>query len=562
MTSLASSCRRLTLWMATSVATLAASFPPGAAAAAASATYAGRGCASISAPQLHSVRVVAAPILAGTFVTPEGERLEVPAFCRVRGEVRPTADSRISFELWMPAEGWNGRYYQLGNGGFAGNLHLPSLAAELWRGNAAALTDTGHRASSYDASWAENHPQRIIDYGYRSLKVTGDVARVLLKRFYGEPARHRYFVGCSGGGRQALIAAQRYPRDWDGIVAGAPALDWSRQLATFAWLQNALRRDSGSWIAPEKLPAIERAALASCSPEARVRDGIPEDPRFCPFEPRAILCRGPETSDCLTVAQVIMIDRIQDGPSDRNSGIHLAFGFEATSANVPDNWSRWILDPRRDSDTQLKFAEQFFRFMVHDERTWTVERFVPSHDFTRARDRPIGAETLSQVLDAASTDLASFARQGGRLLMYFGWADALLSPRTGLDYYQRVTKRMGGVEPTRAFFRLFMVPGMLHCQGGPGANAFGQAAVSPGLRDDSTHDIRRALERWVEKGAAPDWIVATKYSADDPGRGVETSRVLCAFPQISAMENPAIAGNTGVPACVDPPADDAIDIQY
>ena len=177
-------------------------------------------CSALAHHELPHVRIAAAQLVSA--------QADVPEFCRVQGEAQPTADSQIGFELWLPASGWNGRYYQLGNGGFAGTIHHPALAAELRRGNAVAATDTGHRANAFDASWALNHPEKIVDYGYRSLQETSRTAHELVRAYYGRPARYSYFTGCSNGGRQALMAAQRFPEDWDGILAGAPALDWTQ----------------------------------------------------------------------------------------------------------------------------------------------------------------------------------------------------------------------------------------------------------------------------------------------------------------------------------------------
>ena len=243
------------------------------------------------------------------------------------------------------------------------------------------------------------------------------------------------------------MAAQRSPEDWDGILAGAPAYNWTRQLATFAWLQHALRT----------MPA-DAAARA-----------------------------------------------MREGPTDSSTGEHLYFGFD--------------VEPGRDDrELQLKFAEQFFGNMVHDDPAWRIERFDGLRDFELAQQRRIGNSTLSRVLDATDADLSAFQRLRGKVLMYFGWADALISPRAGIDYYERVVARMGGMDRTQAFFRLFMVPGMEHCQGGDASHAFGQAGIVPGMRDDPEHDIRRALEAWVERGTAPKRIV-------------EAAQVLCPFPK-------------------------------
>jgi feruloyl esterase len=412
----------------------------------------------------------------------------MPAHCRVRGVARPTPQSQIGFELWLPTARWNGRYYQLGNGGFAGNIHAPSLAAEVARGNAAAATDTGHVGTGFDASWAAGQPERVVDYGHRSLKATSDAAAALITAYYGRPANWRYFAGCSNGGRQALMVAQRYPEDWDGIVAGAPANRWTQQLASFAALQRQLRAVPGGWLQAAKLPAIQREALASCSPAAGVKGGVATDPRHCRFDPAAMLCRGAETDTCLTPAQVTSLRMIQQA------------GYEATTAAIPGAWDEWIVqaDPSRPS--QLTFATQAARYFGGAGLDWTVADFDPARDGA-ALDR------LGGTLDADATDLGAFRARGGKIIGYFGWADALIAPHTGVDYYAQVTARMGPGR-VRDFYRLFMVPGMLHCQGGPGGTSFGQAPVAPAGRADRRHDIRRALEAWAEAGVPPEAIVA------------------------------------------------------
>lgn len=483
-------------------------------------------CEALAALRLSDVTITLADAIEpGTFNSPDGETHAVPAFCRIHGESRPTSDSLINFELWLPAGGWNGRYYQLGNGGFAGRIHYPSLASEVRRLHVVAATDTGHRAGPFDAAWALGHPEKIVDFGYRSLKVASDAASVLIRAYYSAPARHRYFVGCSNGGRQALMVAQRFPEDWDGVVAGAPAHDWTRQLAATAWIQQAVRSDAESRLPAAKLPAVQRAALASCTSAARVVNGVPTDPRSCDFDPAVLICRGEETDQCLTAKQAAVLERIQNGLRDAATGERVLFGFEATTALAEGHWERWILNAEPSPDAHLAFAEQFFRHMVFDDAQWTVTELDAQRDLAFMKRKRVAGEPLTSVLDV-TTDLAPFERHGGKLLMYFGWADALLSPRAGVDYYERVTERMGGIERTQTFFRLFMVPGMTHCQGGPAPHAFGQARIAPAVHDDARHDIRRALEAWVERGVAPESIIAAKYVDDDPARGVAMTATL------------------------------------
>jgi feruloyl esterase len=414
--------------------------------------------------------------------------MALPAHCRIRGMARPTPQSQIGFELWLPTARWNGRYYQLGNGGFAGNIHAPSLAAEVARGNAAAATDTGHTGTGFDASWAAGQPERVVDYGHRSLKATSDAAGALIVAYYGRPANRRYFAGCSNGGRQALMVAQRYPGDWDGIVAGAPANRWTRQLASFAALQHQLRAVPGGWLPAAKLPAIQRQALAGCSAEAGVKDGVAADPRHCRFDPAAMLCRDAETDACLTAAQVTSVRMIRQA------------GYEATTAAVPGAWDEWIVQADAARPSQLTFATQAVRYLGGAGANWEVADFDPARDGA-ALDRHHGT------IDADATDLGAFRARGGKIIGYFGWADPLIAPHSGVDYYRQVAAGMG---PTRVrdFYRMFMVPGMLHCQSGPGATSFGQSLPAPAGRPDRRHDIRRALEAWVESGIVPDTIIA------------------------------------------------------
>jgi hypothetical protein len=490
----------------------------------ADATPAAGSCAMLGERKLPRAEIAAADeIRSGSFVAPDATSYDVPDFCRIQGEARPTRESRIRFEVWMPATGWNGRYYQLGNGGYAGSIPYALLAGELRRGNAVAATDTGHVGDAFDASWARGQPEKIVDYGWRSLKETSDAARILIQTYYGVSARHRYFVGCSNGGRQALMLAQRFPKDWDGILAGAPALDWTRQLASFAWIQQTLRSDPENWIPAAKLPSIQRAALASCTPDARVVEGVPTDPRACQFDPSVLICEGGESDRCLTPKQAAALAGIHNGPPSY-------FGFESTTAAVPGNWEQWILNADPHARSQVTLGEQFFRNMVFADGHWQLDDFEDTRDLALAQSARVKGQPLADALDANNTDLAAFERRGGKLLMYFGWADAVISPRAGVAYYEAVLARMG-MERTRAFFRLFMVPGMTHCQGGPAPHVFGQSALTPGLHDDAAYDIRRALEAWVERGVVTQSIVAAKYIDDEPARGVAKTRVLCPFPQ-------------------------------
>jgi feruloyl esterase len=462
-------------------------------------------CAALARVTITQVSIETAESLSARFTAGDGTSIPITPLCRVRGIARPTAASHIVFELWLPRAGWNGRYYQLGNGGFAGNIHHPSLAAEVARGNAAAITDTGHSGSPFDADWAVGRPEAVIDYGHRSIKATSDAARGLIAAYYGRPARRRYFAGCSGGGRQALMAAQRYPEAWDGILAGAPANLWTRQLTTFAALQQRLRAVPGAWLPAAKLPAIQRAALAACPPGS-VTEGVANNPERCRLDPATLVCRGVASDRCLTAAEAESLRRIQ------------AAGYQPGAAAYPGNWTQWILNPDPAAESQLRFATAAFRHLLRDDPDWRVE------DFDLGRDRT--PDALRRAIDSDSTDYARFRTRGGRILSYFGWEDAVISPRVGLEYYRRVARHMGGPARAQGFYRLFMVPGMTHCQGGLGPDSFGQSMASPPLRPDAAHDIRLALEAWVERGVAPDSLVAVRWRDGDPAHGVAATRIL------------------------------------
>jgi len=383
--------------------------------------------------------------------------------------VRGTLEGRIGFELRMP-DRWNGRYYQIGTGGFAGRIFPESLAWEAVKGNAAAMTDGGHRGDSMDARWAAGDRRALEDYGHRSIKATSDAAARLIAAYYGRPARKRYFAGCSNGGRQALMAAQRYPADWDGIVAGAPANLLTRQLTSFAHLQRRLAAlpplDAAT------LARVHRAALARC-PRGTVEAEIALAPERCRYRAR-----------------------------DPRIAAIAAAGYEPTSTA---GWTGWSVAAPGVPAAQVTFAEQAFRHLLHDEPGWTLQD----------RARPASAVTR-RALDADG-DLRAFRRRGGKIVSYFGWADPLIAPRPHLAWQR-------SLGPSRHFYRLFMVPGMGHCQGGGVPDAFGQSPASPAAAADPEHDIRAALEAWVETGRAPERLVAVRWE----GGRVAERRVLSA----------------------------------
>jgi len=240
----------------------------------------------------------------------------VPARCEVKGIIKPASDSEIKFALWLPASAWNGKYRQEGNGGWAGNIPYQAMIDPLRRGYATAGTDDGHEGGVTGASWAIGHPEKLVDFGHRAVHETNLQARSIIRAFYGRDPSLAYFVGCSDGGREALMEAQRYPEDFNGIIAGAPANNWSHLFTGFVWNEQALLKDSASSIQPAKLPAIQNAALAACDALDGVKDGLIEDPRVCRFDPSVLTCKGTESNECLTTPQVEALRRIYAGPKN------------------------------------------------------------------------------------------------------------------------------------------------------------------------------------------------------------------------------------------------------
>lgn len=396
--------------------------------------------------------------------------------CRVTGVARPTPQSDIRFEVRLPPpERWSGRYYQIGNGGFAGAIHAPTLAEGAGRGDVIAVTDTGHRGHGFDASWVDDHPEALADYGWRSIKATSDAARLITRHYYGRPANHHYFMGCSNGGRMALMAAARWPEDWDGVIAGAPANPWSAQLSRFVSLQQQLRSTADSWLDDQALETVRKAALASC-PKHAVKNGIALRPDRCKPDMRTLSCRNGNKSNCLTMSQLAAVDAI------------VGAGY-LPAAMIPEDWKIWIVNPDTSAQSQFTFADQARR-----------------HIFAK-----VPQERLAAAVDIRSQDLDRFRNQGGKVLSYFGWADAVIDPTHALRWYDEVVDRAGTREAGRNFYRLFMVPRMTHCQGGGPAVNFGQSLSAPSAKRSAEFDIRTSLEAWVENGKTPHVIVATDY---------------------------------------------------
>lgn len=480
-------------------------------------------------------------VAAGAFVPPAGPKAAIfknmPEICRVQGVLTPSADSHIEFEVWLPAAGWNGKYLGIGNGGFAGSIGYVGLADAVLNGYAASSTDTGHQAGGTDGSWALGHHDKMIDYGYRAIHETAEKAKTLTAKYYGGAAKRSYFSSCSNGGRQALLEAQRYPADYDGIIAGAPANYFTHHLAGFVW--NAQALDAAGSIPATKLKLIETAALDSCDSKDGVKDGVIDDPTKCHFDPAVLVCKGEVSDSCLTAAQVDALKKIYAGPKN-SKGEQLFPGYEPGGETGFGGWGAWITGFSPGKTAQLAFGNGFFGSMIFQDAAWDFHKMNFDNDMKVADDK--GA----QIFNAVDPNMKAFKDRGGKLLLYHGWSDAAIPPVNTIHYYESVVKKMG-TKQAGEFVELFMVPGMQHCGGGPGPNDFG--AMSAGGAD-ADHSMMKSMEQWVEKGTAPAKIIATKYKTDgNPGSGVVRTRPLCPYPMAAKYSGSGSTDDAGNFSC-------------
>jgi acetyl esterase/lipase len=487
-------------------------------------------CAALAQLSLPDSTITAARAVdAGPFKSANVPiEIKLPAHCRIEGRISPEPGSDIRFEVWLPLSGWNGRLYGAGNGGFGGDIsYVPGLAGAIQRGAAGVSTDTGHTGGAEDGSWAKGQLARLKDYGYRAVHLSAVDAKAIAAAFYGHAPSKAYFTSCSNGGRQGLIEAQRYPEDYDGIIAGAPAFDWTGVAADFIWNTRALRAQDAS-IPTSKLPALQAAVRKACS-----GDHFVNDPRTCKFDPGSMLCASGDSDSCLTAPQVGALRKIYAGPSTAN-GVSIYPGFSASGAEIGtlpgSGWDGWILAPPGRGSNQEKYPREMLANF-----TTTLKTDVEHFDFDR--DYPVFKAELAPLINATDADLHRFAEHGGKLILWHGWADPALPPLRTVEYFERVRTTMGA-KTADNMLRLFMVPGVQHCLGGPGPNSFGQFGASTHSANPE-EDLSLALERWVETGSAPKDLLARH--ADNPLVAALDSIVpatgetalICAYPKIA-----------------------------
>jgi hypothetical protein len=512
------------------------------------ARAAGQNCEQLAHLALPNTTVASAEtVAAGTFKPPASAApwltgdpsfyKRLPSFCRVIADAKPTTDSDIKIEVWLPSSGWNGRFRGQGNGGFAGEIDYRALALAVLQGYASAATDTGHAAEGTDATWALGHPEKIVDFAYRAIHEMTVIGKATTKAFYGDAAQHSYFANCSNGGRQALMEAQRYPEDYDGILAGAPANYWTHLLASALYDAQTTTLDPASYIPTSKIPAIAKAVNDSCDALDGVTDGVLNDPRQCRFDPAALLCKAADSDACLTQPQVTALGKLYEGAHD-SKGKEIFPGFLPGGESGGGGWPLWITGMGPGKSLLFAFGNGYFSDMVYSQPDW---------DYKKANlDEAVAAsdKKFAGVLNATETDMKPFKSRGGKLIIYHGWNDAAISALNTIRYYEAVQNKMGQPEAA-SFLRLFLVPGMQHCGGGPGPDVFGQSGFS--TPSDTQHNIYLALEQWVEKGAAPATVIATKQPGD--GSTARVTRPLCAYPEVAKYKGSGETNDASNFAC-------------
>ncbi|MDE3196037.1 MAG: tannase/feruloyl esterase family alpha/beta hydrolase [Acidobacteriota bacterium] len=413
-------------------------------------------------------------------------------FCRVWLVSHPVADSEIHVEVWLPdPDRWNGKVLGTGNGGYSGALSYPAMRAALKLGYAVSGSDTGHAGG--DLKFGEGHPEKIVDWGYRAVHVMAEAAALVVRNYYGRFASQSYFSGCSTGGHQALSEAQRFPEDYDGIVAGDPGNNRVRLNIGFLWSWQATHA-SGTAFPASKLPLLSQSVIKACDRLDGVEDGILSDPRACHFDPGALLCKGADQPTCLTPGEVESVRKVYQGARNPRTGEQIYAGWERGSEA---GWRGYFVghpEPAR---------LDFWKLWVFDNPGWNAGSFDYDRDVAYS-ERKMAATF------ANNPDLSAFERHGGKLIVYQGWADPVVPPDDTIRYYESVRKKIGPAK-TRSFARLFMVPGMGHCGGGPGPDTF---------------DSLGALDAWVTKNEAPDQLLATHVT----NGAVDLTRPICAYP--------------------------------
>jgi Tannase and feruloyl esterase len=432
---------------------------------------------------------------------PTGARVtsykDLPEFCRVAATLTPTSDSDIKVEVWLPANGWNGKFQAVGNGGWAGVISYSAMADAVRAGYASASTDTGHVGGR--GTFALGHPEKLVDFAWRSEHEMTVKAKAVIQAFYGSAPKLSYWNGCSTGGRQGLKEAQKFPDDYDGIIAGAPA----NRTAISLWIAHAVLKDPASYIQPDKYPLIHQAALAACDAVDGLKDGLIDDPTKCSFDPKVLLCKDADTPSCLTAPQVTAAKKIYSPAINPRTGQQL---FSSLVPGTELGWGVQALGP----DPSANIYDQY-RYVVFKDPNWDWKTFNFDSDVER------GNLPENLIMNATDPNMKPFFSHGGKLLLYHGWSDPNVPALNTIKYFNSVVENLGGASKAASSVRLFLEPGMGHCGGGEGPNVFDKVG---------------ALERWVEQGKTPDALIAS-HSTDGK---VDRTRPLCPYPQVATYK--------------------------
>jgi len=477
-------------------------------------------CDSLSTFTIANGRITSAAVVAAGTFTPPGSTATNPAqpyasmsaFCRVAATLTPTSDSDIKVEVWMPVSDWNQKLQAVGNGGWAGSISYGAMAAALAKGYATVSTDTGH--STPGASFAMNHPEKLIDYGHRAVHEMTVEVKAIVAAFYGGGPKLSLWNGCSTGGRQGVIEASKYPADYDAIIAGATPVTSPQLHGVRLQFNRMVHRTPDSYIPPEKYPAIHEAALKACDGLDGVKDGILDQPDRCSFDPVVIQCTGDDGPACLTPAQVETARAIYGPVKNPKSGATLSFPMLHPGSEL--GWAT-LAGPQ-----PYAIAAEAFRYVVFKDATWEPASFDPSSDIARLEREAVGMEP-------PSPNLKPFFSHGGKLLLYHGWADQQVAPLNSITYFDAVLNA-SGTDAAGKSLALYLVPGMGHCQGGAGTDTF---------------DKVTAMEEWIRTGAAPAQILASHRTAGVTDR----TRPLCQYPQVAKYKGSGSTDDASNFAC-------------
>lgn len=456
-------------------------------------------CDALKSISIANTTITAAEdVAAGAVRTGRGgQTTMVPAHCRVAAVLQPSADSHIEFELWLPSENWNGKFLAVGNGGWAGNIETGAMAMGLAKGFAAASTDTGHKGGS--ASFTLGHPEKLVDFGYRSMHEMALRSKAIVQAYYSRAPQLSYYQGCSTGGRQGLMEAQRFPTDFDAIIAGAPVNNVIHLNIQSVARQVDMLREPASILPREKVTLLANAVMTACDAKDGVKDGIISDPQSCNFDPKVLLCKGGDEAGCLTTAQLETAKRAWE-PVRLKSG---AVAYPGSSPGFELGYRM----PTPGMPINPLFTDTP-RYLGHQDPNWDAMTFDLDTDLALAMKN-------GGFIESTDPDLAKFKARGGKLLLYHGWADPGPAPQNTINYLTAVREKLGGNQDD--WMRLYLMPGMGHCAGGVGPDRA---------------DFLAAMEDWREKGVAPARITAARAANQQQGR-TEMTRPLCPYPQMA-----------------------------